>query len=132
MQVISLPVILLWFALVKSTMYEVYGNNVTIFRGDKDKFTRQISCSESKAACFDESCVYCQCIVGQTFVRTRGNYGECVSNELLIYATCKLLNVKAALQLPVFHTHVYARNLSKLVYTSSNFLYKYKIYHVEN
>ena len=73
--------------IVNSTMYEVLDNNVVIFRGDKDRFTRKISCNESKAVCFDESCVYCQCMEGQTFVRTRGSYGECVSNELLVYAT---------------------------------------------
>ena len=91
MQVISLSVILLCFALVKSTIYEVYDNNVVIFRGDKDKFTRAIACNKTKALCLDEMCEYCQCMEGQTFVRTRGSYGECVSNELLIYATCKLL-----------------------------------------
>ena len=66
-------------------------NNIVIFRGDKDVFIRRKACNESKAVCFDESCVYCQCLLGQTFARTRGSYGECVSNELLIYATCKLL-----------------------------------------
>ena len=87
MQVISLSVILLCFALVKSTIYEVYDNNVVIFRGYKDKFTRTIACNETKAFCVDEMCVYCQCMEGQTFVRTRGSYGECILNELLIYAT---------------------------------------------
>ena len=82
------------FALVKSTIYEVNGNNVVIFRGEKDRFTKKIACSESKAVCFDESCIYCQCMVDQTFVQTRGSYGECVSNELLVYASCKLLNKK--------------------------------------
>ena len=94
MQVISLLVILLCFALVKSSIDKVYDNNVVIFRGDKDRFTRKISCNESKAVCFDESCVYCQCLEDRTFVRSRGSYGECVLNELLVYATCKLLNTR--------------------------------------
>ena len=89
MQVISLSVILLYLALVKSTTCDVLDNNVVIYRGDKDRFTRTIPCNESKAVCFDESCVYCQCMLGQTFVRTRGSFGECISNELLVYATCK-------------------------------------------
>ena len=89
MQVIPLSVILLCFALVKSTIQNIYDSNVVIFRGEKDRFTSKFTCNKSKAVCFDESCGYCQCMVGQTFVRTRGYSGECVSNKLLVYATCK-------------------------------------------
>ena len=92
MQVILLSVVIFCSAHVKSTAYKDEGSGVEIFRGEKDRFTRKIACNESKAVCFNESCTYCQCTEGQTFVRSRGYYGECVSNELLVYATCKLPN----------------------------------------
>ena len=92
MQVISLSALVVCFAFVKSTAYEDDGNDVAIVRGEKDRFTRKIACNESKAVCLNESCTYCQCTEGQTFAQSRGYYGECVSNELLVYATCKLPN----------------------------------------
>ena len=41
------------------------------------------------ADCYNKSCADCQCIVGETFVQTRGQYGKCVSNELVVYVRCK-------------------------------------------
>ena len=95
MQAISLLVLAFCFALVKSTSaYKDKGNNVVIFRGESDRFTNvhAFDCYETNAVCFDYNCTYCQCMVGHTFIRTRGQYGKCVSNELLIYAACKLLH----------------------------------------
>ena len=89
---VILLVMVFCFALVKSTTTKSDGNEVVIFRGDKDRFTRKITCNGSLAVCFDKDCIYCQCMKHQTYVRTRSYYGECVSNELLVYATCKLNN----------------------------------------
>lgn len=91
MPVVSLSVTLFCFALV-TISHESYGN-VVIFRGENDRFTNMNSCHNSNAACFDNNCTECQCMVGQTFVQTRGKYGECVSDELMVYATCKWLNI---------------------------------------
>ena len=76
---------------MRSTTYK---GNVVIFRGESDRFTNvHVSdCYEENAVCFDYNCTYCQCIVGHTFIRTRDQYGKCVSNELLVHATCKLLH----------------------------------------
>ena len=92
MQFISLSVVFC-LCLATSTLYEVNGKDVVIFRGERDRFTNVVGCSNvSNAVCFDESCVDCQCMVNQTFIQTRGQYGKCVSNELVVYATCKLLH----------------------------------------
>lgn len=91
MQIASLSMTLLCFALVILISHETYGN-VVIFRGENDRFTNMSGCHNSKAACFDNICAECQCMVNQTFIQTRGKYGECVSNELMVYATCKWLH----------------------------------------
>ena len=90
MQVQSLSVTMFYFALVTLMSQETYGNMV-IFRGENDKFINTSGCHNSKAVCFDKICAGCQCMVNQTFVQTRGKYGECVSNDLVVYATCKWL-----------------------------------------
>ena len=93
MQVISLSVVVFCLCLATSTLYEVKDKNVVIFRGERDRFTNLFRCNVSNAVCFDKSCVDCQCMVDQTFIQTRGQYGKCVSNELMVYATsCKLLH----------------------------------------
>ena len=95
MKVVLLSMILFCFALITLTSHETYGN-VVIFRGENDRFTNILhgdwhGCHNSKAYCFNDSCAGCQCAVGQTFVQTRGIYGECISDELMVYATCKWL-----------------------------------------
>ena len=93
MQFISLSVLVFCFCLATSTLYEVNGKDVVIFRGERDRFTNVVGCNVSNAVCSDaEGCVDCQCMVNQTFIQTRGQYGKCVSNELMVYATCKLLH----------------------------------------
>ena len=91
MQVISLSVVFC-LCLATSTLYEANGKDVVIYRGERDRFTNVFHCNVSNAVCSDESCVDCQCMVNQTFIQTRGQYGKCVSNELVVYATCKLLH----------------------------------------
>ena len=91
MQVQSLSMTLFCFALVTLISHETYGNVIT-FRGENDRFTNMfgsIGCNKSKAICFDDNCAQCQCLVNQTFVQTKGNYGECVSDDLIVYTTCK-------------------------------------------
>ena len=94
MQVVLLSVTLFYFALVTLISEETHGN-VVIFRGENDRFTNMLhgsdryECHILKAYCFDSSCTYCRCAVDQTFIQTRGKYGECVSNDLIVYATCK-------------------------------------------
>ena len=94
MQVVFLPMASFYFALVTLISEETCGN-VVIFRGENDRVTNMLhgsdryECHILKAHCFDGSCTYCQCAVGETFIQTRGQYGECVSNDLIIYATCK-------------------------------------------
>ncbi|CAB4031177.1 Hypothetical predicted protein [Paramuricea clavata] len=61
--------------------------NIDIVRGERDKFTNVSGCNVANAVCSDESCADCQCMMDQTFVWTRGQYGKCVSNELMVYAT---------------------------------------------
>ena len=84
--------ILFCFALVTLIPHETYAN-VVIFRGENDRFTKTSGCHNLKAVCFDSNCAECQCMVGQTFVQTRGKYGECVSNDLMVYATCRWLYI---------------------------------------
>ena len=91
MQVQSLSVTMFCFALVALISEETNGN-VVIFRGETDRFTNTSGCHNSKAVCFDNNCNQCQCMMNQTFVQTRGKYDECVSNDLVVYATCKWLH----------------------------------------
>lgn len=79
------------FILMMSTIYQVNSKNISIIRGENDVFTNQFGCHfTAKAVCFDKNCTYCQCQgENETFVRTRGSYGECVLNEYLAYVTCK-------------------------------------------
>ncbi len=87
-----LPILKVTFCLVVVTLtlcYAVEKMNVDIVRGVQDRFSKIRNCQETNADCYDKSCAYCQCKVGQTFVQTRGQYGKCVSNELVVYATCK-------------------------------------------
>ena len=95
MQVVFLPLTLFYFALVTLISQETCGN-VVIFRGENDRFTNMLHGSDRyecddilKAHCFNSSCTYCECAVDQTFIQTRGQYGECVANDLIVYATCK-------------------------------------------
>ena len=92
----QLPILKVIFCLVVVTLtlcYAVEEMNVDIVRGEQDRFTNTGNCSETNADCYEKSCAYCQCMVGQTFVQTRGRYGKCVSNELVVYATCKWLSL---------------------------------------
>ena len=94
MEVVFFSVTLFYFALVTLISEETCGN-VVIFRGENDRFTNMLNgsdryeCHILKAYCFDDNCTYCQCAKDQTFIQTRGQYGECVSNDLIVYATCK-------------------------------------------
>ncbi len=88
----QLPITKVIFCLVVVTLtlcYAVEKTNADIFRGEQDRFTNTGNCSDTNADCYDRSCAYCQCMVGQTFVQTIGQCGKCVSNELVVYATCK-------------------------------------------
>ena len=66
-------------------------NEVTIFRGELDKFTKTFACKESNALCSNTTCTYCRCMTGQTYLQTKERYGECVSNDLIVYTTGKFL-----------------------------------------
>ncbi len=89
MQLQTLNVTLCLVVVTLTLCYAVEKMNVDIVRGEQDRFTNTGNCSEINADCYDKSCAYCQCMVDQTFVQTRGQYGKCVSNELVVYATCK-------------------------------------------
>ena len=90
MQVPSFSVTLFCVALVTLISDETYGN-VVIVRGENDRFTNISGCVNTKAVCSGNNCAQCQCAKDQTFIQTRGQYGECVSNELMVYATCKCM-----------------------------------------
>ena len=75
--------------VVASISYLADAKEVIIFRGEHDEFTKITTCSESNALCSNATCTYCRCMTGQTYVQPRGRYGECVSNDLIVYATCK-------------------------------------------
>ena len=66
--------------------------NIDIFRA-RDLFTNIAGCSETNAVCFDKNCTYCQCMVDHTYVYTRGRYGRCIVNELMVYAMCMFLSL---------------------------------------
>ena len=86
----SLQKAVFFFVLVILAFYQVYSQNVSVIRGEKDVFTNLANCGLAKAVCFDTNCTNCQCErLNQTFVRKRGKYGECVQNEYLSYATGK-------------------------------------------
>ncbi|CAB3988118.1 Hypothetical predicted protein [Paramuricea clavata] len=87
MQFISLSVVVFCLCLATSALYEANGKDVVIFRGKRDRFTNVFGCNVSNAICSDESCADCQCMMDQIFVWTRGQYGKCVPNELIVYAT---------------------------------------------
>jgi hypothetical protein len=82
---------LVMVVIVLTICHAGHSKNIVIVRGERDKFTNIFSCNVSNAVCSDESCADCQCMMDQTFVWTRGQYqyGKCVSNELIVYATCK-------------------------------------------
>jgi hypothetical protein len=98
MQFISVSVVVFCLCLATSALYEANGKDVVIFRGKRDRFTNVFRCNVSNAVCSDESCADCQCMVDQTFIHTRGQYGKCVPNELIVYATCKLLHIVYCVQ----------------------------------
>ena len=62
---------------------------VRIFRGELDEFTTIAHCNKSNAFCSDTTCSFCRCKKDQTYIQTRGSYGECVSNNLVAYASCE-------------------------------------------
>ena len=63
---------------------------VDIYRGERDIFTNIAGCDKTNAFCLrHEVCTYCQCKPGHTYLQSRGQYGDCVPNDLLVYATCK-------------------------------------------
>ena len=64
---------------------------VTIFRGELDEFTKTTACKKSNAYCSNKTCTYCRCLTGQTYLEENEQYGECVSNDLVVYTTCKFL-----------------------------------------
>lgn len=77
-----------------------------IVRGKQDLFkntagARIHGCSRSNAECFDRQCDVCQCKTDQTFLPTRLKIGQCVPNELLVYATCKY-HMKCIAEVVVF------------------------------
>ncbi|XP_028410778.1 uncharacterized protein LOC114533460 [Dendronephthya gigantea] len=87
MQVSLLSTVMWCFTLSTSALFLTQGKNVKIFRAERDRFTNVARCNETSAVCFDENCNYCQCMMNQTYIQMRGQYGECVSNEHVAYAT---------------------------------------------
>ena len=61
---------------------------VTKFRRELDDLTKTTACNGSNALCSNITCTYCRCMSQQTYLQTKERYGECVSNDLVIYNTC--------------------------------------------
>ena len=89
----------LWVVLV--VVLKTVDNSFIITRGDQDTFTNSLAvghitglqedCKHSKAKCANNyNCQDCRCPPSHpTYIRKRGDFGECVENNMLVYIGCK-------------------------------------------
>ena len=85
----NISLLVISFCALALTSHLANAKEVTIFRGELDEFARTTACNESNAVCANTTCTYCRCMTGQTYLQTKERYGECVSNDLVVYTTCK-------------------------------------------